>query len=114
MPWAPHPDAKSSNPTLDLVSDALDPVLVPFGFAPGQAGAAGGRGQVIFCRGDVDSADGACVDLVVYLEEAPDWHVVDVRYYGLSADQWHVDLDRDATLLDQLSGLARSLPTQFV
>lgn len=113
MPWAPHPGAASSNQALDAVTEILDPILMPLGFAPGQAGAAGGRGQVIFCRGFVDSADDGCVDLVLDLEETPEWRVVDVRYWGFPTERWHLDFDRDAGLSQQLARLAQTLPGQL-
>lgn len=97
----------------DLVTELLDPVLVPLGFAPGQIGSDGRRGQVIFCRGEVGSPDGGCVDLVVEVEAAPDWQITDVRYWGFPSDRWHLDLDRGARLPDQLAGLARILPTEL-
>ena len=97
----------------DLVTELLDPVLVPLGFAPGQIGAGGERGQVIFCRGEVDSPDGGCVDLVVEVEAAPDWRITGVRYWGFPSDRWHLDFDRGARLADQLTGLARTLPTEL-
>lgn len=109
MPWAAHPSDPGPHPA-DVVADLLDPVLGPLGFAPGQLGAAGAHGQVIFCRGDAEGADGGCVDLVVELEEAPQWRIVDVRYWGLPSDRWHLDLDRDAPLVQQLAGLAATLP----
>lgn len=114
MPSASHPDAAPSNSALDLVTESLDPVLVPLGFAPGQSGAADGHGQVTFCRGDMDSADDACVDLVVDLEDSFGWHVVDVRYWGFPSDRWHLNFDRDAVLREQLSRLAQTLPHQLV
>ena len=114
MPWAPHPGAEPSNRALDLVTEILDPVLVPLGFAPGQVGVSGGRGQVIFCRGEADSADDGCLDLVLDVEATPDWHVADVRYWGFPTDRWHLEFDRDAALLDQLSGLAQTVPSQLV
>jgi hypothetical protein len=104
---------KPGDVVLALVPEILDRVLIPLGFAPGQAGADGARGQVIFCRGLTDSADGGCVDLVVDLEARPDWRITDVRYWGFTADRWHLDFDRDAGLADQLSGLARTLPSQL-
>jgi hypothetical protein len=66
---------------------------------------------VIFCRGEVDSVDGGCVDLVVDVEAGPEWHITDVRYWGFPSDRWHLDFDRGAPLADQLAGLARTLPT---
>lgn len=117
MLWAPHPgEVPSSRPSsreLELVTEILDPVLVPLGFAPGQIGAGGGRGQVIFCRGDALSEDGGCVDLVIDVEATPDWRVTDVRYWGFPSDRWHLDLDRGAALADQLAALAQTLPGQL-
>jgi len=101
------------DPALDRVAGVLDPILTALGFAPGQAGASDGRGQVIFCRGLVDSTDGGCVDLVVDLEALPAWHITDVRYWGFPSDQWHLAFQRDRDLATQLSGLARTLPTEF-
>ena len=95
----------------DLVAKTLDPVLVSLGFAPGQVGTVAERGQVIFCRGETDSPDGACVDLVVEVEATPDWRITDVRYWGYPSDRWHLDFDRDASLTDQVAGLAHSLPS---
>ena len=96
-----------------LVAEILDPVLVPLGFAPGQVGGVGDRGQVIFCRGEIDSPDGGCVDLVLDLEAVPDWQITDVRYWGLPSDRWHLDFDRDASLADQLADLAQTLPSEL-
>jgi hypothetical protein len=103
-PLPPH------DPALDLVATVLDPVLSPLGFAPGQAGAADGQGQVIFCRGSEDSADGGCVDLVVDLGATTDWRITDVRYWGFPAERWHLPFVRDAELATQLAQLARTLP----
>ena len=72
-----------------------------------------GRGQVIFCQGEVDSADDGCVDLVVDVEATPDWHITDVRYWGFPSDRWHLDFDRGARLADQLAGLAQILPSEL-
>ena len=97
----------------------LDPVLVPLGFMPAQAGASGSTGQVIFCRGTIDStsADDGCVDLVVdvssVVEASPDWRIVDVRYWGNTCDRWHLAFERDAPLDEQLSELAATLPSQL-
>jgi hypothetical protein len=96
-----------------LVPKALDPVLVPLGFAPGQVGVVGQRGQVIFCRGEANSADGGCVDLVVDVEATPDWQITDIRYWGYPANRWHLDFDRSGGLADQLAGLSRSLPSEL-
>jgi hypothetical protein len=94
----------------DLVAEVLDPVLGPLGFAPGQIGVEGGRGQVIFCRGEADSTDGGCVDLVVEVEATPGWRIADVRYWGFTSDRWHLAFAQDGGLADQLAGLAKSLP----
>ena len=113
MPWAafpvPEPPAE-----LDEVSAVLDPVLTPLGFAAGQLGVSDDAGQVVFCRGDWntdDSFDGGCIDLVLDLAARPDWRVVDVRYWGFTADRWHLAFERGATLTEQLAGLASTLPT---
>lgn len=112
MPFASHP-VPPHDPALDRVAAVLDPVLTPLGFAAGQAGASGGHGQVIFCRGFHDSPDGGCVDLVVDLEAMPDWRIADVRYWGYPSDQWHLAFDADGDLPAQLSGLARTLPEEL-
>ncbi len=106
-PLPPHESA------LDRVAAALDPVLAPLGFAAGQAGGADGRGQVIFCHGDVASSDGACVDLVVDLEATPDWRITDIRYWGYPSDRWHLMFDADGELDAQLASLARTLPNEL-
>jgi hypothetical protein len=72
-----HPGSGQGPP---LVTDVLDPVLTPLGFAPGQVSVDAKAGQVIFCRGAAGSPDGACVDLVLDVEAAPSWRITDVRY----------------------------------
>ena len=96
-----------------MVTTTLDPILVPLGFARGQVGGDGTGGQVIFCRGEIDSTDEGCVDLVVDLAAVPDWRISDVRYWGLPTDRWHLDFDRGASLVDQVAGLARTLSSQL-
>jgi hypothetical protein len=98
------------DPVLDRVAATLDPVLASLGFAAGQLGASGQRAQVVFCRGLVDSTDEACVDLVVDLEAAPDWRVVDVRYWGFPSDRWHLPFLTAGDLGMQLDDLATTLP----
>ena len=95
-----------------LVTEVLDPVLGPIGFAHGQVAVDGRRGQVIYCRGFIGSPDGGCVDLVVEIEAAPDWRITDVRYWGFPSDRWHLRFDRDGRLADQLAGLGQTLPTE--
>ena len=102
--------AASRHGAPDLVTKTLDPVLVPLGFAPGQVGVDRERGQVIFCRGEVDSADGGCVDLVVEVEATPGWQITDVRYWGFPSDRWHHAFVADDDLEVQLAGLAQGLP----
>ena len=110
MPWSAHPDG-GHPPELDEVAAALDPVLVPLGFAAGQAGAGDATGQVIWCRGAERSLDGGCVDLVADLVRADGaWRLVDVRYDGFPSDRWHLDLERDVPVEQQLAGLAARLP----
>lgn len=98
---------------LDPAAEMLDPVLAPLGFASAQGGADEGSGQVIFCRGFVDSTDDGCVDLVIDFEDAPQWHIVAVRYWGFPADRWELDFPREGSLVDQLSRLAETLPLQL-
>lgn len=108
------PGQSRPDPAMEtLVKEILDPVLVPLGFGPAQVGGDGERAQAIFCRGEVDSPDGGCVDLVLDLEAAPDWHITEVGYWGFPVDRWHLDFDRGAQLADQLAGLAHSLPTEL-
>jgi hypothetical protein len=109
----PASTGRGPDPTLDEVAAVLDPVLTPLGFAAGQAGSSGGQGQVIFCRGLVDSTDGGCVDLVVDLAAAPTWRVTDVRYWGYAADRWHLAFDPAGDLTAQLARLATTLPDQL-
>ena len=112
MPWSRVP-SRSGHGRPDLVTEILDPVLVLLGFGPGQVGVDGERGQVIFCRGEIGSADGGCVDLVLDLAASPVWHITEVRYWGFPSDQWHLDFDRGAPLANQLAGLAQTLPSQL-
>jgi hypothetical protein len=96
-----------------LVREVLDPILGPLGFAAGQGGVHGDRSQVIFCRGETDSPDGGCLDLVVDLEATPAWHISDVRYWGFPSERWHLGFDRAASLTDQLAGLGLTLPVEL-
>jgi hypothetical protein len=108
------PDAR--DPDADLhrtIKHILDPVLAPLGFASGQVGDDGRHGQAIFCRGDVGSPDGGCIDLVLDVEAMPDWRITGVRYWGFLSDRWQLDFERDARLADQLAGLAETLPRQL-
>jgi hypothetical protein len=109
----PLPDDRSSE--LAPVGSVLDPVLVPLGFLPAQPGASGSTGQVIFCRGMIDStsSDDGCVDLVLDVEASPDWRIVDVRYWGFTSDRWHLAFEGDAVLEVQLADLASTLPSQL-
>lgn len=105
------PIPQNPNPSeIEEVAEALNRVLTPLGFAAGQGGASRHSGQVIFCRGQVDSIDGECVDLVIDLEARPDWRIVDVRYWGFPSERWHLDFDAGAALTDQLTNLVRTLP----
>lgn len=94
----------------ERVATVLDPVLSPLGFAPGQAGGDQQGGQVVFCRGLVDSVDGGCVDLVIDLGATPDRRITDVRYWGFPSERWHLEFARDAPMSEQLEALARTLP----
>lgn len=97
----------------DLVAAVLDPVLTPLGFAAGQGGTSDGSGQVIFCRGYVNGIDDGCVDLVLDLEATPEWRIADVRYWGFTADRWHLPFPPDSDLAAQLDELARTLPAEL-
>ena len=110
--WSPFPLPPDPS-AIGEVAEILDPVLTPLGFAPGQGGASERGGQVIFCRGDIDSTDGGCVDLVVDLEADPVWRITDVRYWGFPSDTWHLDFVSDVDLPQQLAHLARTLPATF-
>ena len=112
MPFGPYP-VESHDPELDRVSAVLDPILAPLGFAAGQTGASDTQGQVIFCRGYVDSSDGGCVDLVVDLMAMPGWRITDVRYWGFPSDRWHLAFDPDSDLPAQLARLATTLPEEL-
>ena len=99
------PRVQSPDPVVErLVRETLDPVLIPLGFAPAQVG----LDQAIFCRGLIDSIDGGCVDLVLDLDATPTWHIIGVRYWGFPSDRWQLEFDRDGSLADQLTGLART------
>jgi hypothetical protein len=95
------------------IAETLDPVLVPLGFGRGQAGRDLQRGQVIFCRGLIDSVDGGCVDLVVDVEATPAWRITDVCYWGFPSDRCHLPFDRGADLAVQLAGLVEALPREL-
>lgn len=109
VPFAPYP-LPPGDPALDAVAEVLDPVLGPLDFGPASTGESGDHASVTFCRGDAYSTDDACVDLVIDLERAPDWHVIDVRYWGFPSERWHLPFAHDADLATQLAELARSLP----
>jgi hypothetical protein len=109
VPFASDP-LPPLDPAVDSVATILDPVLTPLGFAPSQAGASGGQGQVIFCRGTMGSLDGECVDLVIDLAARPDWRITDVRYWGHPSDRFHLPFDREGDLATQLATLAHTLP----
>lgn len=104
-------------PILDEVATVLDPVLSPLGFGPGQLGFSELEASVIFCRGDKDSDDGACIDLVIDLvidcEPSPAWRVTDVRYWGLPSDRWHLAFPVNGDLRTQLHVLSQTLPTEL-
>ena len=108
FPLPPH------DSVLDEVAGVLDPILVPLGFAQGQLGASEREAQVIFCRGDVGSDDGGCIDLVVDLRANPAWRITDVRYWGFPSERWHLAFPADSDIRIQLKALSRTLPTELV
>jgi hypothetical protein len=112
VPFTAYP-LPPGDPRIEVVAGVLGPVLSPLGFGPGSTGASDGRAQVIFCRGLVDSEDGACVDLVVDLEASPDWHITDVRYWGFPSERWHLAFPREGDLATQVAALAHTLPEQL-
>lgn len=77
---------------------ALDPVLAPHGFAPGQGSASAGSAQVIWCAGydefaarypqsapsgEQEPVRGACVDLVLTAhDDGTGWRVAEVALEG--------------------------------
>lgn len=96
-----------------MVAERLDPLLEPIGFLAGQIGSTSGRAQVIFCRGFLPDPDDGCVDLVIDLELADAWHIVDVRYWGFPSARWHLGFERVSSLSEQLAGLERTLPGEL-
>jgi hypothetical protein len=112
VPFAPYP-VPPHDPAIDAVAEVLDPVLVPLGFAAGQTGAWGDQASVTFCRGLEYSTDDACVDLVVDLAAAPEWRIVDVRYWGFPAERWHLTFPPDGDLATQLAALAGTLTDEL-
>jgi hypothetical protein len=113
MPWAADPFCEPIPIEVERIAQVLDPVVTPLGFAPGQAGVADGRGQVIFCRGIWDSADGGCVDLVVDAARDTEWRITGVRYWGSPSNEWQLGVEPDAELSNQLDELARTLPSKL-
>jgi hypothetical protein len=112
VPFQEFP-ASPTSATLEQVTERLDPVLVPLGFAEGQVGTSPDEAQVIFCRGFDDSPDEGCVDLVIDLRAAPEWRIVGVRYWGFPEARWRLSFPRDAILSVQLNELAHTLPDQL-
>ena len=112
MPWSAGTQVPP-DPVLDAVAEVLDPVLTPLGFAPGQLGVSEQQASVIFCRGDVGSDDGACVDLVVDLRPGPSWRITDVRYWGFPSERWHLAVPATGDLRAQLAALSQTLPAEL-
>ena len=116
VPFAPYP-VPPHDQAIEAVAEVLDPVLVPLGLAAGQTCASGDQASVTFCRGLEDSTDDACVDLVVDLvvdlAAAPEWRIVDVRYWGFPAERWHLTFPLDGDLATQLAALAATLADQL-
>lgn len=113
MPYSPC-DSAPLDPDVLSVGTALDPVLIPLGFAEAQPGASDVSAQVISCRGVIDGGfEDSCVDLVIDLEASPDWRITDVRYWGFPSERWHLSFGTNAGLSEQLRALARTLPQQL-
>ena len=109
-----------------LVTQSLDPVLVPAGFQRGQGGAgAGGDVQVIFCTAHDDFSrryprlpqadrqrDGACVDLVVDARADGTLARLDLEDTSVEQTLLHCGLVADSAAVSRAGGrpLAESLP----
>lgn len=110
-----------------LVTLALDPVLVPAGFLPGQGGADGeGAVQVVFCmahdelsrryprlpQADQQQRPGACVDLVVEARADGSLTRLDLEDTSVEQTLLHAGLVADGAAVSQVGGrpLAESLP----
>lgn len=92
------------------VVTALDPVLVPIGFASGQGGDSGDKGQVIFCSVH-PSGDGRCADVVLDLRRTEGWRIVSISYDGFHDDHVeHLRLRQDVRLPEQLESLRTTIP----
>lgn len=89
---------------------ALDPALVPLGFAGGQGGVSGNDGQVIYCSVH-PSGDGRCADVVLDLRRSERWRIVAVTYDGFHDDHVeHLRLRDDVELPEQLESLSMTIP----
>ena len=97
------------------VSTALDPVLVPHGFAPGQSGS----GQVVFCAGHDDLGDrvprlpqanaqtagsGCCIDFVVERSDRGPVLWMDLEGAPLAGTLRVLGLDDDAATVGRIAG----------
>lgn len=113
--------AQQEAPDLLLLRRAVDAVLVPHRFAPGQVGADDRRGQLTWCAAADELAErfpwlppgqeraegrgAGCADVVVDVVRSDDaWLVSDVRLEGdslarLLADRWPVDAQRAASMV---------------
>ncbi|MCB0965697.1 MAG: hypothetical protein KDB37_02580 [Ilumatobacter sp.] len=88
----------------------LDPVMVPLGFAAGQAGFGDDSAQVIYCEPH-RAGDGLCADVMIDLKDSSvGWRIAGVDYDGFAVDEVApLRLDRDATLVEQLALLRKTI-----
>ncbi len=108
-----------------VVSAALDPVLVPAGFARGQYGEGGndrlGVAQIIFCAGhdelsgryprlpqanEQERGVGACIDLVIEVSDAGTIAFLDLEGTSLENTLRTVGLEADADAVARIEGHA--------
>jgi hypothetical protein len=109
----PSSNGQTSDLTFTQVVAALDPVMVPLGFARGQGGVLGDTGQVIYCSIH-PSGDGRCADVVLDLRQANGWQITAVSYDGFHDD--HVEplrLRKDVGLQEQIESLRTTIPDEL-
>lgn len=89
---------------------ALDPVMVPLGFAAGQSGASDRSAQVIYCEAH-PAGDGLCADVTIDLEQsAAGWRITSVDYDGfIVGEASPLRLDRDIALPEQVARLGQTI-----
>lgn len=91
------------------VTEVLDPILTPLGFAPGQRSDSEKATQVIYCRAH-SVGDRRSVDVVIDVCDSGSWRISRVSIDD-GPDQMvrHLRLEQDADLLTQLDRLASTI-----